>query len=132
MSCMLVTVDTSHVARSPLKDDAEANIAHMVVKLDTSHLEMSPLNDDAEKNIPRMLVTLDTSHLEISPVNRFAPRTVSRLNNMLMSVTAEISQVPIGPCGPSEQSVDSCCRHFLMAAWSCTSANGYDYRDLRC
>ena len=35
-----------------------------------------------------------------------------------MSVTAETSQDPIGPCGPLEQSVDSL-RHSTMAAWSC-------------
>ena len=34
-----------------------------------------------------------------------------------MSVTAEMSQDPIGPCGPLEQSEDSF-RHSSMAAWS--------------
>ena len=64
-----------------------------------------------------MLVTLDTSHFEMSPMNLSAPGTPSRLNNWLISVTADTSQDPIGPCGPLEQSEDSC-RHSLMAAWS--------------
>ena len=38
-------------------------------------------------------------------------------NNSLMSVTDEISQDSIGPCGPLEQSVDNF-RHSTMAAWS--------------
>ena len=38
-------------------------------------------------------------------------------NNLLMSVTADTSQDPIGPCGPLEQSEDSC-RHSAMAALS--------------
>ena len=51
-----------------------------------------------------------------------------------MSVTAETSHVQIGPCGPTEQSVDSC-RHNLMAARSSDldfgahPAGRYDYRD---
>ena len=64
-----------------------------------------------------MSVTLDTSHLDMSPMNLFAPGTTSRLNNRLMSVTADTSQDPIGPCGPLEQSGDSF-RHSAMAAWS--------------
>ena len=51
------------------KDDAPENISPMLVTLDTSHLERSPLNDDAEANMLNMLVTLDTSHLETSPSN---------------------------------------------------------------
>ena len=51
MTPMSVTLDTSHVDRSPLNDDAEWNIKLMSVTLDTSHLERSPLNDDAEWNI---------------------------------------------------------------------------------
>ena len=52
----------------------------------------------------------------MSPVNLFAPGT--RLyNNLLMSVTADTSQDPTGPCGPLEQSEDSC-RHSAMAALS--------------
>ena len=39
------------------------------------------------------------------------------MNNWLISVIAETSQAPIGPCGPLEQSVGSC-RHSFMAAWS--------------
>ena len=58
-----------------------------------------------------MLVTLDTSHLERSPSNDGAE------NNKPISVTAETSQDPIGPCGPSKQSEDSS-RHSLIAAWS--------------
>ena len=50
----------------------------------------------------------------MSPVNLFAPGT-PLYNNLLMSVTVEISQDPIGPCGPLEQSEDSC-RHSAMAA----------------
>ena len=67
--------------------------------------------------MPHMLITLETSHLEISPVNLFALGNSSLLNNWLMSVTSDTSQDPIGPCGPLEQSVDSC-RHSLTAAWS--------------
>ena len=40
-------------------------------------------------------------------------------NKLLMSFTAETSQDPIGPCGPLEQSEDSC-RHSTMAALSST------------
>ena len=36
-----------------------------------------------------------------------------------ISVTAETSQDPIGPCEPLEQSVESF-RHSTMAAWSST------------
>ena len=89
----------------------------MLVTLDTSHLKMSPLNADAEWNMPHMLVTLDTSQSEMSPVNFFPPVTLSRFNNWLISVTSDTSQDPIGPCGPLEQSVDSC-RHSLIATWS--------------
>ena len=62
-----------------------------------------------------MLVTLDTSQLDMSPMNLFALGT--NLNNKLMSVAAETSQDPIGPCGPLEQSVDSF-RDSLMVTWS--------------
>ena len=58
-----------------------------------------------------ILVTLDTSHLERSPLNDGVE------NNKVMSITAETSQDPIGPCGPLEQSVEIF-RHSLMAAWS--------------
>ena len=51
-----------------------------------------------------MSVTLDTSHLEMSPLNDEPPWTSSKL---LVLVTAETSQDPIGPCGPLEQSVDN-------------------------
>ena len=64
-----------------------------------------------------MLVTLDTSHLERSPLNDGAE------NNKPISVTAETSQDPIGPCGPLEQSVGDSWRHCTMAA--CSSALEY-------
>ena len=70
--------------------------------------------------MPHMVVTLDTSHLEMSPLNLFAPGTglyFPSKKNPLISLTAETSQEPIGPCQLSEQSVDSF-RHSLMAAWS--------------
>ena len=70
---------------------------HIVETRDTSHFEISPSNDDAEESMYAMVVTLDTSHLEMSPVNLSDPGT--RLyNNQLVSVTAETSQDPIGPC----------------------------------
>ena len=83
-----------------------------------------------------MLVTLDTSHLEMSPLNLSVPETTVESNTSFMSVTAETSQDPIGPCGPLEQSVDSC-RHSLMAARSSALDSGahpvvgYDYRVTR-
>ena len=67
-----------------------------------------------------MLVTLDTSHFETSPLNCFDPRTrlpFASTNNQLMSVTADTSHDPIGPCGASEQSSGSCW-HSPMAVWS--------------
>ena len=57
-----------------------------------------------------MSVTLDTSHLEISTLN--AGGALS--NKLFISVTAETSQDPIGPCGPLEQSEDDL-RHSSMA-----------------
>ena len=94
--------------------------------MDTSHFEMSPLNDDTDANVARMLATLDTSHLDISPLNLFAPGTgmcFSSTNKLSISVTAETSHDPIGPCTPLEQSLDSG-RHFTMAPWS----SGLDFR----
>ena len=85
----------------------------MSVALDTSHLERSALNDDAYWNILSMLVTLDTSHSEMSPLHDDA-----NANNVFMSVTAETSQDPIGPCGPLEQSAGDSSRHSVMAALS--------------
>ena len=35
-----------------------------------------------------------------------------------MTVIAETSQDPIGPCEPLEQSMEDSLRHSLMAAWS--------------
>ena len=63
--------------------------------------------------MPNMSVTFDTSHLEMSTLSEVG--TPSK-NNQFISVTAETSQDPIGPCRPLEQSEDSC-RHSLMAAW---------------
>ena len=40
---------------------------YMLVTLDTSHLERSPSNDDALENIWRMSVTADTSQDTIGP-----------------------------------------------------------------
>ena len=66
-----------------------------------------------------MSVTLDTSHLEMSPANAYLyPPGEYFTNNRLISVTADTSQDPTGPCGLSEQSADSC-RHSTTAAWSC-------------
>ena len=48
MKSMLVTLDTSHLEMSLLKDNAKKNMPFMLVTPDTSHLEMSQLNDDAE------------------------------------------------------------------------------------
>ena len=45
---MRVTLETSHVERSPLKDDADQNMEPRLFNLETSHSEMSPLNDEAE------------------------------------------------------------------------------------
>merc|ERR1719353_1267436 len=118
---LAVAPDTSHLERSPLNDDALSNMARIPCTLDTSHLERSPLNDDAELNMLYMLVTLDTSHLDRSPLNLFAPGKgclLASTNNQLVSVTAETSQDPIGPCGPLEQSVGDSFRHSIMAAWS--------------
>ena len=64
-----------------------------------------------------ILVTLDTSHLERSPLNDGLE------NNKVMSITAETSQDPIGPCGPLEQSVGDSWRHCTIAA--CSSAFEY-------
>ena len=67
--------------------------------------------------MPTMVVTLDTSHLEMSPLNFSVPVKSDESNASFMSVTPDTFQDPIGPCGPSEQSVDSS-RHSAMAAWS--------------
>ena len=47
MSPMLVTLDTSHLDRSALNEDALRNIPGMRFTLDTSHLDRSALNDGA-------------------------------------------------------------------------------------
>ena len=100
MEPMSVTRETSHLESSPLNDEAEANMSRMSVTLVTSHLEMSPLNVDAGANKPAVLVTM---------------------NNWLMSLIANTSHDPIGPCGPFKQSLHSF-RHNLMWAWS----SGFD------
>ena len=80
-----------------------------------------------------MSVTPDTSQPEMSPVNLSALGTSSLLNNMAISVTADTSQDPIGPCGPFEQSANSF-GHSLMAPWSSSldfgahPVPGYDRR----
>ena len=75
-------------------------------------------NDDAPENIFSMLVTLDTSHLEMSALNDDASGTLFALNKLIISVTPDTSQDPIGPCGPSEQSKSPRFRHSAMAASS--------------
>ena len=93
-------------------------MSSILVNLETSHLERSPLNDDAEANMPSALATLDTSHFEMSPLNLFTPGTISLLNNAVMSITAETSQDPIGPCRLLEQLVGVNSRHSLIAGLS--------------
>ena len=66
----LFAVEVPHEPQSVCaNDDAPENMAHMVVTLETSHLERSPLNDFALSNIYTMAVALDTSHLEMSLLN---------------------------------------------------------------
>ena len=68
----LFAVEVLHLPQSVcVKDGAPENISFMLVTLDTSHLERSPVNDVPE-NIAFIFVTLDTSHLEMSPLNAFA------------------------------------------------------------
>ena len=63
-----------------------------------------------------MLVTLDTSHFEMSPLK---VRLESKI--VVISVTDDTSQFPIGPCGLLEQSPGGdCLRHAPMALLSCT------------
>ena len=64
-----------------------------------------------------MVVTRDTSQLEMSPLNFSVPETSDESKTSSMSVTAETSQDPIGPCGPLEQSLDSF-RHCSMVGRS--------------
>ena len=93
----------------------------MLITLDTSHFERSPLNDDAEVNMKSISVALDTFQREMSPLNLSASGSG---NNELISVTAETSQAPSGPCGPLEQSVGDDFRHSTMAALSSVSDRG--------
>ena len=51
---------------------APRNMESMLFTLDTSHVAMSPLNDFASQNILGMSVTLDTSHFDRSLLNDFA------------------------------------------------------------
>ena len=65
--------EVSHAPQSVwAKDDAPEKISCILNTLDTSHLEMSPLNDDACENMRTMSVTLDTSHSEMSLLNDIA------------------------------------------------------------
>ena len=117
---MSVTVDTAHLEISPLNLYALLNMFFMVVTLETSQLERSLLNDCALANIHPMLIAMDTSHLERSALNLSDPRrrfNVLSVNNLLRSVTPDVSQDPIGPCEPLEQSADNL-RHSAMAALS--------------
>ena len=67
---VLSALEVLHAPQSAcVKDDADANMRVISVTLDTSHMERSPLNDEAEANMAFMLVTSDTSHLEMSPLN---------------------------------------------------------------
>ena len=63
-----------------------------------------------------MLVTPDTSHLEMSKLNDGGALMDQVANKLFISVTAETSQEPIGPCKPLEQSVVSI-RHSRIVAW---------------
>ena len=70
MPDMPLAVDLSHAPQSFWENDfALVNMKSMMVTLDTSHLERSPLKDEAELNMPRMVVTFDTAHLDRSPLN---------------------------------------------------------------
>ena len=71
----------------------------VVVTDDTSHFDRSPLKFFAPANITDMSVTDDTSHFDRSLLKDFAP-----MNMLLMSLTADTSHDPIGPCTPVEQS----------------------------
>ena len=96
---------------------------YMLVTLETSHLDISPLKDGAEKNMLCISVTLDTSHLERSPLNDDAVGTLYVSNKLFISVTRDTSHDPIGPCGPLEQSLGGGWRHCLMA----TSSSALDF-----
>ena len=75
--------------------------------------------------MPPIFVTLDTSHSEMSPLNDVDEAgTRHAWNNILMSVTAETSQDPIGPCSPLEQSVGDSSKHRTMAALSSVLDSG--------
>ena len=105
---------------SALKDLAPKNISCMSVTLDTSHLEMSALKKVAPTNIFRIVVTRDTSQLEMSLLKRYA-----LLNTSLMSVTRDTSHSPIGPCGLSLPSPsDKISRYLSTALWSSSLDRG--------
>ena len=85
---------------------------------------MSPLNANAPLNIRCMLVTLDTSQSAMSPLNVDEAGTSRESNMLFMSVTAEISQDAIDPCGPMEQYVGDSRRQCAMAALSSALDSG--------
>ena len=84
---MSVTLDTSHLEISPLKDVVSRNIRLMLVIFVTSHSLIGPLNFPSE-NMSVILTTCDTSHLAISPSNRFAFENIPS-----MSVTLDTSHL---------------------------------------
>merc|ERR1719164_110395 len=62
-----MTLETSHLLKSPLNLIAFENMSSMSVTLETSHLLKSPLKLTALSNMKLMLVTLETSHWLMSP-----------------------------------------------------------------
>merc|ERR1719201_2903730 len=73
-----------------------------------------------------MLVTLATSQLEMSPLNLSAPGMSFQpgVNKLLISVTPETTQDPIGPGGPLVQPKSDACMHATTAARSSVFALG--------
>ena len=47
MASIFVTLDTSQLLTSPLKEEAQVNMAHIVLTLDTFQLLTSPLKEEA-------------------------------------------------------------------------------------
>eukprot|EP00961_Rhodomonas_salina_P298350 3937997-Rhodomonas_salina.2 len=62
---MSVTFDTSHLERSPLKEDAPANMWLIDFTELVLNAEMSALKDDAPSNMRAIDVTLEVSHLDM-------------------------------------------------------------------
>eukprot|EP00964_Phaeocystis_antarctica_P041074 scaffold23484_cov46-Phaeocystis_antarctica.AAC.2 len=87
---MSVTLDVSKLS-GWLNALASRNIWRMVVTLEVSKLS-GWLNADAPRNIWHMLVTLEESQPDTSALKSF-----KSLKRLLMSVTAETSQVARGP-----------------------------------